>query len=123
MKTLEQQIIETVTQGLGEAIKERVTRGYHDSPLNKMIDAVVIERLPKIKLLVEEAIDGALEGDFRKEIKQACTHKLARVLVSKMEGEIEKRAVELRASPEFRAKVTLAIDSVVKELKPPTSKP
>lgn len=116
MKDLEQQIIETVTHGLGEAIKERVSRGYHDTPLNKLIDQIVVERLPKIRTLVEEAIDGALSGDFREEIKSACTHKLARVLVSKMEGELEKRAVELRASPEFRAKVTLAIDNVVKEL-------
>ena len=38
-----------------------------------------------------------------------------RVLISKFEGEIEKRAAELRSSPEFRARVTLAIEKAIKE--------
>jgi hypothetical protein len=111
---LENNIIETVHSAIGEAIKARLAIGYHDSPMNKMIDSVIVAREPAIRKLVEEAIDGALSGDLRTAIKDACAHKLARVLVSKMEGEIEKRAVELRQSPEFRAKVTLAIEQAVK---------
>lgn len=120
MKSLEEQIIAAVTQGVGQAINWRIQSPYGESPLNKLIDQVVIERLPKIRSLIEEVVDGAITADFRNEIKDACTHKLARVLVSKMEGEFEKRATELRGSPEFRAKVTLAIDNVIKEITSPS---
>lgn len=114
MKTLEEQIQETIVAGLGEAIKNRVTQGYGDNPLNKLIDSVVASRTDSIRKLIEEAIDGALVGDFRAALKDALTHKLARVITSKLEGEIEKRANELRASPETRARITLAIEAALK---------
>jgi hypothetical protein len=113
---LEKQIVEQVRTGLGDAIRQRITQGYHDNPLNKLIDSVVTDRLPRIRAIIEEAIDSSLVEDFRKEIKDACAHKLARVLVSKMEGEIEKRANELRTSPELRARITLAIEHAIKGL-------
>jgi hypothetical protein len=108
------EIYETVTQGIGDAIKERLNRGYADNPLNKMVDSVVVSREPALRKLIEEAVDGALVGDFRAALKDAVTHKLARVLTSKLEGEIEKRANELRSSPEMRARITLAIEQAVK---------
>lgn len=113
---LEKQIYETVTQGIGEAIKDRLNRGYSDNPLNKMVDAVVVSREPALRKLIEDAVDGALVGDFRAALQEAVTHKLARVLTSKMEGEIEKRANELRSSPEVRARITLAIEQAVKSV-------
>lgn len=116
MKTLEEQIVETVATGIGEAIKARIGSGYGDNPLNKLIDSVVASRADKLRTMIEEAVDGALFGDFRASIQEACSHKLARVIVSKMEGEIEKRYVELRASPEMRAKITLAIDRELRGL-------
>jgi len=113
---LEKQIYETIIAGIGESIKERLNRGYQDNPLNKMIDAVVETRAPEIKKLIEEAVDGAMIGDLRAALKDAVTHKLARVLVSKLEGEIEKRANEFRSSPEMRARITLAIEKAIKEV-------
>lgn len=113
---LEKQILDNVAHSLGEAIKASLTSGYHNNPLHKMVTAVVESRETEIRKVVEEAMDGALVGDFREALKDAVTHKLARVLTSKMEGEIEKRANELRSSPEVRAKITLAISGVLKKL-------
>jgi hypothetical protein len=116
MKTFEEQIIETVVNGIGEAIKARISAGHQNNPLNKLIDSVVESRADKLRTMIEEAVDGALFGNFRASIQEACSHKLARIIVSKMEGEIEKRYVELRSSPEVRAKITLAIDRELREL-------
>ena len=99
---LEKQIYDTVVAGLGDAIKERLNRGYQDNPLNLLVDSVVRSREAQLRRLIEEAVDGALCGDFRIALTEAVTHKLARILTSKLEGEIEKRANELRASPEMR---------------------
>lgn len=118
MTDLEKQIWGTVKESIGNAISERVKQGYGDAPLNKLIDSVVVSRQGELRALVEQCMDWALSGDLRREIKEACAHKLARVLISKMEGEIEKQANELRSSPEVRAKITLAISGVIKSLAP-----
>ena len=116
MIDLQQEIYKTVLAGIGDVIKDRLNRGYSDNPLNKMIDSVVLSKQNEISKLIKESIDGALTVDFRKEIKEAISHKLAKILISKMEGEIEKVANNLRNSPEFRAKVTLAITDVINSM-------
>lgn len=113
---IEQQILQTVKDGIGDAIKSRLS-GYN-TPLTSLIDGAVKSREPEIRKLIEDAIDGAMIGDFRAALQDAITHKLARVITAKMEGEIEKRANELRASPEVRARITLAIDAALKSVAP-----
>lgn len=114
---LEQDVWNAVKDAIAEAVTQRLGKTY-DSPLNKMVDAVVASRESEIRSLLEQSIDGALTGDFRAAIQDAVTHKLARIITSKMEGEIEKRAVELRGSPEFRARCTLAIEAAIKNVQP-----
>lgn len=116
MNTFEDKVVETINLAIGEAIKARLSSGYNDNPLNKIIDSVVVDKKDDIKSLIDEAISEALKGDLRIALKDACMHKLARVITSKMEGEIEKRANELRGSPETRARITLAIEGVLKTI-------
>lgn len=118
MNDLETSVCQIVTQSIGEAVKARLAQGYGDAPLNKLVDAVVVSRQAELRALIEQSVDGALTGDFRQEIKGAVTHKLARVLVSKMEGEVEKAANALRASPELRARMTLAVEKCIKDFHP-----
>lgn len=116
MTDLEKQVSNCVTEGLTAAIQARLQQGYGDNPLNKLIDSVVVSRLPEIRTTLESAIDVSLKGDFKKNLQSAVEHKLARILVSKMEGEVEKRVCELRTNPEFRAKVTLAVTNLVEAM-------
>lgn len=114
MKTIEEQVSNTITEALHEAVKAKLASGYHDSPLNKMIDSVVVSRLPELRAIIEEAIDAGLKGSLKKELQEAIKHKLARVLVSKMEGEFESQANDLRSNPETRARIVLAVSNVLK---------
>jgi len=109
--TIEIRVADLVTQGIAEAVKTKL--GGYNGPLDKLVADIVTSREPQIRKVIEEAVDTALTGDFKIEIQSAVAHKLARVLVSKMEGEIEKRVTELRASPEVRAKITLAVSKVI----------
>jgi hypothetical protein len=109
---LEKEIFNQVGDAIGKAIAERLTS--YNTPLAPMIASVIESRNSEIRAMLNKAMDGVLIGDFRTELQAACTHKLARVLISKMEGEIEKTANELRSNPEFRARLTLAISEVVK---------
>lgn len=111
---LEQQIATAATNAVSEAVKSSLT-GYN-TPLQKMVNDVVAERAETIKGLLRDGLDNALaSAAFKKEIRAAFNHKLARTLMSKYEGEIEKQATALRQQPEFRARVVLAIESIVNE--------
>lgn len=113
-RTLEQQIADAAKQALADAVKASVTQ--HNSPLNRLVVEVVEEHSSEIKSLLRDGISEALKHkDFKSEIKTAFTHKLARTLMSKYEGEIEKQANALRQQPEFRARVVLAIEAIVNE--------
>jgi len=43
-------------------------------------------------------------------------NKLAKVLISKMSGELEKKVNELKQDPTTRAKITLAINKVMEDV-------
>ena len=53
---------------------------------------------------------------FRDALKDALNAKLAKTLISRMGGELEKQVNELKANPATRAKITLAINELI-ELK------
>jgi hypothetical protein len=59
-------------------------------------------------------LDRAFADDFRDKLRDAAAHKLARVVISKCEGEIEKRANEMRSDPAFRARLTLAVEAAIR---------
>lgn len=114
MSDLENQILKQVQESIHETIKNRLTIGYGDAPLNKLIDSVVQDNSEELRKLVGDSFTAAIrQDDFKSELKTAFNHKLARVLVSKFEGEIEKRANEMRADPTTRARITLAIQAAI----------
>lgn len=123
MTDLEKQISHTITDSLGEVIKSKL--GGYNSPLDALIVSVVASRTAELRGIVETAIDDVLHSNIRDRMKEALEHKLAKLLVSKLEGEVEKRLVDLRTNPEFRAKVTIAVyalvDQMVKDQKKPTA--
>jgi hypothetical protein len=111
---LEDQVIATVHSALTEAIKTKLS-SYH-GPLDSLIKQSIEKHQAEITKALDAAMKGALQGEFAEALADACTRKLAKVLISKMEGELEKRVGELRSSPEFRSRLTVAIDDIVKSL-------
>lgn len=110
---LEETIVATVRDAITGAVKSKL-EGYN-SPLDPIIKTVIERRRAEFESMLDEAVTDSLKGDFRTAMKEACTHKLARVIMSKTEGEIEKQANELRSSGPFRAQLTLAIDKCIRE--------
>ncbi len=74
----------------------------HESEFVSLIDCEVVEMLNA--------------KTFKDSLSEALNLKLAKVLVSKLGGELEKRINELKANPETRAKITIAISKVVNNL-------
>lgn len=112
---LEQQILNQAKSAIGTAIKSELT-GYN-SPLSKLVERVMAARSDDFYKLINDAFTEALKDDeFVAEFKCAVRTKTAKVLVSKVGGEIEKRVNELRANPATRAKIVVAIEKLVDEI-------
>lgn len=108
---LENEIIGTVHSAIADAIKTKLS-GYN-TPLDKLIAETVQKHDAQFRTILDKCVNDALSGDFAVALADACTRKLAKVLISKMEGALEKQATELRSSPEFRAKLTVLVDDLV----------
>lgn len=111
-------IQEQIEKNVGEAIKKSLDSylGGYQSPLNPIIAQVVKKHKPKLVEAVSSALDSLTSSEsFKKELIEALNAKLARTIISKMDGELEKRLNDLRANPTTRARITLAIEKIVKE--------
>jgi len=110
---IEREIFRGIQQAIGDAVKNHLAQSYKETPLSRLVEKVMSQRTGELESILNDAVTQAF-GEFRDQLKNAAAHKLARTLISKVEGEIEKRANELRADPGFRARLTLAIQDALK---------
>jgi len=112
---LDQRILRQVNDAMGKAITEELT-GYN-KPLSKITERVIGDHEAEIYNLVNTEVVAMLTADeFKAALKKALNDKLARILIARTGGEVERRVNELKANPETRAKITLAISGVIDEL-------
>ena len=112
--TLEQDIL-SVTQGaIQTAIKESLTK--YDSPLIKLVTAVVNERSQQLKQIISESFDDVIQKyEFKEAILDGFSHKVARTIISNNDGLFEKVSNELKQDAIFKSKMSLAVANVVNE--------
>lgn len=105
-------LISAIREGLQKGIVSQL-QGYN-SGLSKLIDDQLKERSGAIKSLLESSIQSAV-GDpvFVEEIKSAVRTSLAKTLVQKFGGELEKQVNALKSDPTTRARITIAIEQIV----------
>jgi hypothetical protein len=102
-------------EGLREAIKSKLTQGY-SNPLDKAMEEVVAEQRESVRSLIGEAIESCMKDQmFREDLKTSIRAVLAKTLVSRFGGELEKQVNTLKSDPATRARITLAIDEIVKQ--------
>lgn len=108
----DQVFTEAIQEGLRKGIVSQL-QGYN-SPLSKLIETQLAERSGAIKALMESSIQSAV-GDplFVEEIQAAVRTTLAKTLVQKFGGELEKQINALKSDPTTRARITLAIEEIV----------
>lgn len=111
---LESEILRTAQAAIAESIVKNLT-GYNGA-LSKLCDRVMAANEAALhNLISEEVTRTVLSSDFRAEMKSALNAKLARILIERMGGELEKRVNELKADPTTRAKITLAIQQALSQ--------
>lgn len=94
---------------------QKVLTGYN-SPLDTVIRKVMEQYAPNIEASVKASIDNLFNTEgFKDNIRKALDDKLAKTLISKIGGEIERQVTELNRDPGTRAKIKLAILECLKQ--------
>lgn len=106
--------LNAVRDGIREGIKQKLTSQYHN-PLDKFIEASIAKEVPAVQKLLEESIASCMsDNEFRQQIATATRHAMAKTLIQRFGGEIEKQVNVLKSDPTTRARITLAIEEIVK---------
>ena len=113
-ETLATDLMNSVKSGLHAAVKDRLTSSYNN-PLGKVLDDVIAKEADSLReLLLTGVKDAIADPQFREDIRAAIRVKLAKTLVERFGGELEKQVNALKSDPATRARLTIAIDEIVK---------
>ena len=102
-----------------KAIDKSITDalGSYSSPLMEAVRSALSDHKETLYMLASESVAELVNSeDFKQTMKIEMKRKLAKVLISQYGGEIEKTVGQLKANPTSRAKITMAIDSVMTDL-------
>lgn len=112
---MEKEIIRIAKESIEKAIINDLT-GYQ-KPLSKYINKVLEKHESEFTSLIDcEVVEILNAKTFKTTLSEALNMKLAKVLVNKLGGELEKKVNELKANPQTRAKITLAISNIINEI-------
>jgi hypothetical protein len=110
-----QELEKAIADGIRNGVKSVLERSY-DNPLTKVFAAVLEAQSGKFRRMLEEAVtECATDPAFVESIKSATRTQLAKTLVQRLGGEIEKQVNTLKSDPLTRARITLALEEIVKE--------
>lgn len=114
MTDLEQQILNEAKAGIAESIKKELT-GYN-KPLSTLTSKVLEEYEPQLRSIFKKSMDKIInDPSFEKEIHSALNHKVAKVLVSQLEGSVDKAVNAIKNDPMMKSRMILAIERIIEE--------
>ena len=112
--TLEEDILSTTQTAIHKAIHESLTK--YDSPLVKLVTAVVNENSPELKQLISDSFREVIRtDDFKQAIREGFAHKIARNIISTNDSLFVKVSNDLKQDSLFKSKMVLAVENVVNE--------
>ncbi len=108
-------LLHAIQDGIREGIKSRMTQQYHN-PFDDLLKATILKHGPAVQALVSDAMATCLgDAEFRAGIAEQVRHVVAKQLVQKFGGELEKQVNVLKSDPATRARITLAIEEIVRQ--------
>ncbi len=117
MKTIsitEEEVKDVVIAGLREKIATR----YTYEAVDRIVQEVMEEESSRdnLKKFIRECL-SFVKGDraFEKMVKEEFQHKVAKSMVGKLEGTVERAVEAIRQDQTLRAEMVLAIEKIVKK--------
>lgn len=110
-------LLNAVQDGIRDGVKSKFND--YNSPLDDLLKKCMEQHNAALKAMLESAIGSCVtDPAFREEISGAVRSHLAKTLVQRFGGEIEKQVNSLKSDPTTRARITLAIEEIVKSKTP-----
>lgn len=107
-------IEDALRDGIREGIKSMATRTYQN-PIEDIIKSAIANYANDFRAMLSDALQSCLtDSQFREDVSTQVRHALAKVLVARFGGELEKQVNVLKSDPTTRARITLAIQEIVK---------
>ena len=110
----EEEIKEVVIAGMREKIATRYT---YDA-VERIVQEVMGEESSRdnLKKFIRECLSFVKgDKDFEKMVKEEFQHKVAKSMVGKLEGTVEKAVDAIRQDHTLRAEMILAIEKIIKK--------
>lgn len=99
-----------------DAIKQRLATSVDYSNLREITDRVIKSRSAELELFLGECMDSVLaDSGFRAILVQEFQHKVAKRLVSDLEGSVDKATNAFRNDPTRKARMILALETIIEE--------
>lgn len=104
-----------IADGIRSGVKSVLERSY-DNPLTQVFAQVLTAQGAKFRTMLEQAVANCVsDAAFVDSIHSAVRAQLAKTLVQRFGGELEKQVNALKSDPITRARITLALEEIVKE--------
>lgn len=114
MTEFDQKILSVMQESIHQVVKERV--GGYNSPLNPLInDAFKVHETTLRNIIYESMGEAIATVDFKKAVKEAFYHKVARSLIEGVSGSIDRSINLFKQDPVIKAKMVLAIEEIIKQ--------
>jgi hypothetical protein len=113
-KLTEEEIKEVVLNGLREKVNTRYTYEYVDRAVAEVMSEDVNYQL--LKNFVRETLSW-INNDkaFKNEVKAEFQRKVAKSMVGKLEGTVERAVDAIRQDQTLRAEMILAVEKIIKK--------
>jgi hypothetical protein len=113
MKEYEKEIVSIVKGLVVNGIKS--LSGY-SNPFTKVAEAVIAQHNVEIREILNDCLKDVLsDGEFKAEIRKAIGQKVVREFANQAESCISRTVQKLKQDETFRARLTLAVDNLLKE--------
>lgn len=111
---LEEEIMKAVDAAMSKALSEAMT-GY-SSPLVKYAHNVVAKYQTQIEGIFESVVQEAIQtDDFKQRVREILLNKIAKTMISGIDGSIDKTINLMKQDAIFRSRLTLSVNTLVDE--------
>lgn len=113
MKEYEKEILSVVREAVVNGIKGLSS---YNSPFSRIAESVANEHAIEIKEILNNCMKDVLsDGEFKAEIRKVIGQKVVREFANQAESCIARTVQKLKQDETFRARLTIAIDDLLKE--------
>lgn len=112
--SLESEVQNAVHSSIQKAFNDAL--GGYGSPLQKYALNVVAKYQASIEGVFDEVVKEAIKTDeFKQRVREVLLHKIAKTMISGIDGSVDKTINQMKQDAVFRSKLTLAVNGLVNE--------